>query len=282
MPVPKRWFPVSRDINDDPEFEELCVTFGTAGVRIFLEVFAIFDKTENIWKISGNVLKTVARKCGTNTRIVQHVLEYFQNKEWIHLRTLPNNCMAYSARNYGKYHRNWDSKRSLDEFYEKEPCVSSLALSNCTDPNVMPILSPAPSSEISKIDEKRENSKSQQVITLKEDFTRFWTEYPRKEGKIEAMKVWKKLEGELTETVIKQILEVLNRQKLSPGWQQDGGQFIPHAARWLKGRRWEDEGTATNQGQRENHPIGKRLEKQNEGMRTGFNPHYRNYSREGW
>lgn len=35
MPIPKRWFPVSRDINDDPEFEELCNKFGIAGVRIF-------------------------------------------------------------------------------------------------------------------------------------------------------------------------------------------------------------------------------------------------------
>ena len=27
----------------------------------------------------------------------------------------------------------------------------------------------------------------------------------------------------------------------SHDWTKDGGQFIPHAATWLNGKRWEDE-----------------------------------------
>ncbi|MNH08813.1 hypothetical protein D3C79_682460 [compost metagenome] len=28
---------------------------------------------------------------------------------------------------------------------------------------------------------------------------------------------------------------------VSTDWTKDGGQFIPHAATWLNGKRWEDE-----------------------------------------
>jgi len=33
----------------------------------------------------------------------------------------------------------------------------------------------------------------------------------------------------------------LERSKVSEQWQRDGGQFIPHPATWLNGRRWEDQ-----------------------------------------
>jgi DNA replication protein DnaC len=33
----------------------------------------------------------------------------------------------------------------------------------------------------------------------------------------------------------------LEKQKVSTEWLKDGGQFIPHPATWLNGRRWEDE-----------------------------------------
>lgn len=37
------------------------------------------------------------------------------------------------------------------------------------------------------------------------------------------------------------MLAALERQGKSDQWRRDGGQYIPHAATWLNGRRWEDE-----------------------------------------
>jgi len=37
------------------------------------------------------------------------------------------------------------------------------------------------------------------------------------------------------------MLAALDWQKKSQSWTKDNGQFIPLAATWLNGRRWEDE-----------------------------------------
>ena len=74
-------------------------------------------------------------------------------------------------------------------------------------------------------------------------FAEFWAEYPRKDDKAGAAKVWASLTvpGEL-------VITALKRHKASDQWLRDGGRYVPHASRWLRGRRWEDEGlTASEQ-----------------------------------
>lgn len=69
-------------------------------------------------------------------------------------------------------------------------------------------------------------------------FNSFWEAYPKKVAKQAAEKAWKKLnpDKELTEAII----SALSVQKNSPQWTKDNGQYIPHPATWLNGRRWED------------------------------------------
>lgn len=68
------------------------------------------------------------------------------------------------------------------------------------------------------------------------EFEKFWSAYPRKEGKQKARAAFEKVTAPL-ET----LLEALERQKTSAQWTKDGGQFIPHPATWLNGKRWEDQ-----------------------------------------
>lgn len=70
-------------------------------------------------------------------------------------------------------------------------------------------------------------------------FDRFWKLYPRKIGKGNAEKAWKKLK--VTQPLFDRICAALAAQVNSPDWKKDGGQFIPHPATWLNGKRWEDE-----------------------------------------
>lgn len=72
-----------------------------------------------------------------------------------------------------------------------------------------------------------------------ETFARFWSIYPSKKSKGTAEKVWAKLKPDqpLFERIIAAVLE----QKLTEAWTKDGGQFIPHPATWLNGKRWDDE-----------------------------------------
>jgi hypothetical protein len=37
------------------------------------------------------------------------------------------------------------------------------------------------------------------------------------------------------------MLKAVARQQLTPEWKRDAGQFIPHPASWINGKRWQDE-----------------------------------------
>lgn len=71
-----------------------------------------------------------------------------------------------------------------------------------------------------------------------EPFARFWAAYPRKIGKAEARKAfdraWKKLPPLEEEPIL-----VGGLERAKAAWHDP--QFIPHAATWLNGERWNDE-----------------------------------------
>ena len=69
------------------------------------------------------------------------------------------------------------------------------------------------------------------------DFEIFWQEYPKKISKKKASEKFLKLKCALLPI----ILEALKKQKASPAWQENGGQFVPHPATWLNGERWTDD-----------------------------------------
>ena len=67
-------------------------------------------------------------------------------------------------------------------------------------------------------------------------FEKFWSAYPRKDGKQKARSAFEKVTVSLDV-----LLDALETQKKSSQWTKDNGQFIPHAATWLNGKRWEDQ-----------------------------------------
>lgn len=72
-------------------------------------------------------------------------------------------------------------------------------------------------------------------VPAQDRFAEFWQAYPRKVAKPAAEKAWRKVAGEADA-----ILAGLKRASGCEQWAKDGGQFIPHPATWLNGRRWED------------------------------------------
>ena len=69
-------------------------------------------------------------------------------------------------------------------------------------------------------------------------FETFWRHYPRKVGKDDARKAFKKRKPDLDLLAV--MLTAIERQKSESQWQKDGGQFIPHPATWLNQGRWQD------------------------------------------
>ena len=70
-------------------------------------------------------------------------------------------------------------------------------------------------------------------------FVVFWNLYPYKVGKKAAWKAWQKVK--YTPELGAKIMASLEAWKASPQWTKDDGRYIPHAATWLNGERWEDE-----------------------------------------
>ncbi len=69
-------------------------------------------------------------------------------------------------------------------------------------------------------------------------FEKFWNEYPNQVSRGEAEKIWKNMK--VTGDIFPAIMTGLLRAKKSPQWTKESGQYVPHAARWLKAKGWLD------------------------------------------
>ena len=74
------------------------------------------------------------------------------------------------------------------------------------------------------------------------NFDDFWKLYPKKTSKADAEKAWSKIKPDMD--LLDKILKAVCVASRSQDWIKDAGQFIPHAATWLNGRRWDDIPTA--------------------------------------
>jgi hypothetical protein len=81
------------------------------------------------------------------------------------------------------------------------------------------------------------------------DFEQFWSLYPRKRGRRDAEKAWTTLKPE--PELVKAIMTAVVRWIGSEEWQSRGGRFVPYPAKWLRGRRWEDQ--VPSNGSTQNH-----------------------------
>ena len=75
-------------------------------------------------------------------------------------------------------------------------------------------------------------------------FDEFWAAFPRKVGKDAALKAFEKRRPD--RAMLDQMLAAIAKQRASPDWQKDGGQFIPHPTTWLNQGRWQDEVTVVS------------------------------------
>lgn len=77
-------------------------------------------------------------------------------------------------------------------------------------------------------------------------FDKFWSVYPRHEGKQNALKAFDKLKPD--EALLEIMINAIVKQKQSDQWSDP--QYIPHPATWLNGHRWEDEPVKAKGGKR--------------------------------
>lgn len=77
-----------------------------------------------------------------------------------------------------------------------------------------------------------------EVVQLQEQatFDDFWALYPKRVARKDAERAWRKIDA----AIYPHILERLYHWRRA--WLERGElQYVPHAATWLNGERWEDE-----------------------------------------
>jgi 5-methylcytosine-specific restriction endonuclease McrA len=102
-------------------------------------------------------------------------------------------------------------------------------------------LNPIQSESESESNPNPNPAKADDGAAQRERFDRFWTAYPRKTAKQDAMKAFARLNPD--DALLDTILTALEKHKKSDQWTRDSGQYIPHPATWLNGKRWTDEMT---------------------------------------
>lgn len=73
-------------------------------------------------------------------------------------------------------------------------------------------------------------------------FARFWSAYPKRKNKGDALKAWKAIKP--SDGLVETMLAAIGLARLTEQWRKEGGQFIPYPASWLRARGWEDEDAA--------------------------------------
>lgn len=93
--------------------------------------------------------------------------------------------------------------------------------------------------EENRIEENRIDMTKTVSLKYEDSFNLFWKEYPKKIGKSEASRAWKKLRPskELSERIINSV----SAHKEHKDWKREDGRFIPNPATYLNQGRYDDE-----------------------------------------
>lgn len=91
--------------------------------------------------------------------------------------------------------------------------------------------------EIEVENDKRSKPEAAPVQNSGKSFTAFWESYPSKIGREAAWDAWKALNPDAK--TVAGILSGLDAWKVSEQWTDEGGRYIPRAAKFLSERHWE-------------------------------------------
>lgn len=159
------------------------------------------------------------------------------------LRELDKNGLVHIYEHDGKPYmqmRKWENapRASKSKFPEPVGCGGHLHTTVCNPHTVLPVTVTVTGTDnrepITETD-NREPGTEQRAST----FAEFWAAYPKKVGKGDAERAWKKVSGPAA--VLALITEALRWQRVSDQWLKDGGQYVPNPATYINQRRWEDE-----------------------------------------
>ena len=144
---------------------------------------------------------------------------------------------------------NKNAKKTTGVELEINPITTPLVLEN----------NPRCSESAAKKTTEKEKEKEKELKNIppkspkgySEEFEKFWAVYPRHDAKQDAFKAFSKAIKDID------LISLMNAAiafSKTEAWQRDDGKYIPYAASWLNGRRWEDLSAAKEQPKKKDIP----------------------------
>lgn len=129
MPVPKRYFHCSQDLNHDPELWQFTSEFGDRSLRTWLQILVYLDRTGNQWRTTGDWLATLSRTVRQSVANVSRQIGWLTANKWLIVResAADGSPLVFEAPNWAKYNRSPEQKRSgtnPDKGADKAPLLS--------------------------------------------------------------------------------------------------------------------------------------------------------------
>ena len=121
----------------------------------------------------------------------------------------------------------------------EESCTTPGEETSCTTPGEESCTTSTKNTKNKEKEKESTTKEKEKESRLQKDFKKFWDTYPRKKSKGDAEKAWKQIKpsSELVEIIISKVVLLKSSQQ----WLQEGAQFIPYPATWLRAKGWEDE-----------------------------------------
>ena len=144
------------------------------------------------------------------------------------------NHIKYRDKEHILREQNRERVRRFRERNKEKPSVTE-----CNVTSALPSVSASvsESASVPNASEKNKQPKVSKGEIIDKQFDEFWKSYPKKVKGEDAKKAYKQVFKELPEN----LLEILAQHKKLDQWNRDKGKYIPYAASWLRGRRWNDE-----------------------------------------
>jgi hypothetical protein len=134
---------------------------------------------------------------------------------------------------------NWEKCQQTRAKNSKYPLPSTFDIT-CNQVNGNQMKANVPVNDNDNEFENRETkTKTAPAAAAPDGFVRFWTSYPKKVGKQDALKAWAKLNPD--PDTVDAIVAGVERWKNCEQWTKDGGKFVCWPQKFLNGRLWEDD-----------------------------------------
>lgn len=114
MPVPKRYFHVSQELNHDPELWEFTSEFGDRAIRTWMQILIYLDRSANQWRTSGDWLATLSRTVRQSSANLSRQIGWLVAKQWLTVReaSADGSPLVFEAPKWAEYNRRQEHKRN--------------------------------------------------------------------------------------------------------------------------------------------------------------------------